>query len=227
MSREPNPKIAETTHLVPDQKQVINHFSDLLLTTETELESAFNILKKYDRRITFFGSARTRSDDKYYQLADELAALLAKKGYAILSGGGNGIMEAANRGAFEAHDTSLGFNIHLPHEQALNNYTTQHFTFHYFFTRKVIMTYYAHAYVFFPGGFGTLDEFFEVLTLMQTGKMAKAPLILVGDEFWGDLDKFVHKNQLDHDLITAGDENIYTISEDTDWICQTIADAVS
>lgn len=227
MTDDTNAKITETTHLVSDQKQVINHFSDLLLTSENELEDAFKILKRYDRRVTFFGSARTKNDDKYYQLADKLSGALAARGYAILSGGGNGIMEAANRGAFDAHDTSLGFNIHLPHEQALNGYTTQHFTFHYFFTRKVIMTYYAHAYIYFPGGFGTFDEFFEVLTLMQTGKMKRAPLVLVGNEFWGDLQKFIIEHQLKNQLISSGDEQIYTITEDVDAICDLIGSAIN
>lgn len=113
-------------------------------------------------------------------MARDLAARLADDGFAIISGGGNGIMEASNRGAFDEQDVSVGFNIRLPHEQHLNPYTTDHLTFNFFFTRKVMMTFYAHGFVCFPGGFGTLDEMFEIITLIQTGKMPKVPVILVG-----------------------------------------------
>lgn len=209
-----------------DRSTFIKNSESHLLTSEEEFEKAFNIVQKYPRRVTIFGSARTTEDDKYYKKAYELGSKLAKMGYAVVTGGGGGIMEAANRGAKGAGGASIGFNIVLPKEQTLNAYTTEHLSYYYFFTRKVMMTFYAHAYVFFPGGFGTLDEFFEVLTLMQTRKMAKAPLALVGDEFWHNLDKFVQINQLAHHDISPPDEDIYQISEDLEAVCGLIANAL-
>lgn len=193
-----------------------------MLSSEDEFEKAFEILSLHPRRITFFGSARTKFDDKYAVLARNLAANLAKDGWAIVTGGGGGIMNAANEGAYQSGGISIGFNIHLPHEQTLNSNTTEHLEFNYFFTRKVMMTFYSHAYIYFPGGFGTLDEFFEVLTLMQTNKMPKAPLILVGNEFWGNLEHFIEENQLKTGLISPGDQKIYTISEDIEVISEMI-----
>lgn len=210
-----------------ERAKLIANSEEHLLTSEEEFQKAFDIIKKHPRRVTFFGSARTHTDDKYFQLAYELANKLAAQDFAILTGGGAGIMGAANKGAYDAQGSSLGFNITLPHEQNINNFTTDHLTFDYFFTRKVMLTFYAHAYVFFPGGFGTLDEFFEVLTLIQTGKMPRAPLICVGDEFWSDLNSFIHKNQLAHGAITPGDEKIYTITEDQDQIISLVSAAAS
>lgn len=209
-----------------DPTQFIKNSEDHLRTSEEEFEKAFSIIQKYPKRVTIFGSARTREDDEYYQKAYQLGGRLAKMNYAVVTGGGGGIMEAANRGALDAGGASIGFNIVLPKEQTLNAYTTEHLSYYYFFTRKVMMTFYAHAYVFFPGGFGTLDEFFEVLTLMQTRKMAKAPLILIGDEFWHNLDRFVQVNQLAHHDISPPDEDIYKITEDLDAVCGLIGNAL-
>lgn len=189
-----------------------------LRTSDEEFEKAFKILKEYPKRVTIFGSARLQPENKYYKLAEELSAALSDDGFAIITGGGGGIMEASNRGAFEHEGHAIGFNIILPHEQKLNPYTTRNLAFHYFFTRKVMMTFYAHAYIFFPGGFGTMDEFFEVVTLIQTKKIPDTPIILVGDEFWDGLDRFIHKHQLHTGLISPGDEQLYTITEDIDKI---------
>lgn len=197
-----------------EQRAAIAKSTRELRTSDEEFEEAFRILKKYPKRITFFGSARLSSRSKYYHMAHDLASMLADDGFAIISGGGNGVMEASNRGAFDEQQVSVGFNISLPHEQHLNNYTTDHLTFNFFFTRKVMMTFYAHAFVCFPGGFGTLDEVFEIITLMQTGKMPRVPIILVGKKFWKDLDKFVHKQLLKRKLISNGDEHIYIITDD-------------
>lgn len=196
------------------QKAAIAKSTRELKTADEEFEEAFKILKKYPKRVTFFGSARLTPRFKYYQLAHELAGCLAEDGFAILSGGGAGIMEASNRGAFDEQFVSIGFNIVLPNEQVLNPYTSDHLTFNFFFTRKVMMTFYTHAFVCFPGGFGTLDEFFEVITLIQTGKMPKVPVILVGTKFWRPVDKFIRKHMLRKDLISPGDEMIYTMTED-------------
>ena len=123
-------------------------------------------------------------------------------------------MEAANRGAHESGGHAIGFNILLPHEQKLNPYTSESLSFHYFFTRKVMMSFYSRAFIYFPGGFGTLDELFEVITLMQTLKMPRVPIILFGKDYWNDLDQFVRKHLLQSGLISMGDEQLYTITDD-------------
>lgn len=193
-----------------------------LRSSDEEFERAFTILKKYPKRITFFGSARLLPNNLYYQKARQLAGEMTREGFAVLTGGAGGIMEASNRGAIEAGGGSIGFNIALPHEQHLNPYTSENLLFHFFFTRKVMMTFYAHAYIYFPGGFGTLDEFFEVLTLMQTHKMPRAPIILVGNAFWGGLDRFIQKYQRETGLISEGDDDLYVITEDIERIRQII-----
>ncbi len=199
-------------------KQAILKSKRSLRSADEEFEAAFKILQKHPKRVTIFGSARLSPKSKYYQLARKVAGDLSGLGYAIMSGGGGGIMEAGDRGAFEAEDVAIGFNIKLPHEQVINPYTTEQLTFNYFFTRKVMMTFYAHAFIIFPGGFGTLDEFFEVVTLMQTHKMPKVPIILVGHNFWKDLDRYMKKHMLRRGLISKGDEKLYTICDDPNEI---------
>lgn len=206
----------------PAQKRAIAASARHLRTSDEEFEAAFKILKQFPKRVTFFGSARLSPYTRYYRLAHDIAGRLAQDDFAIISGGGGGIMEASNRGAFDEQEVSIGFNIKLPHEQHLNPYATNNLQFNYFFTRKVMMTFYSHAFVCFPGGFGTLDEFFEVLTLMQTKKMPYAPIILVGDKYWGDLDKFIRKHLLKRNLITKGDENLYVITEDIEKIAKLV-----
>lgn len=196
------------------QKAAIAKSTRELRTTEEEFEAALKVLKKYPKRVTFFGSARLSPHYKAYQNARELAGNLAQDGFAILSGGGGGVMEASNRGAFDEQLVSVGFNIALPHEQNLNPYTTDHLTFNFFFTRKVMMTFYAHAFVCFPGGFGTLDETFEIITLVQTHKMPRVPIILIGKKFWKPLDKFIRRHMLAKGLISRGDQRLYVITDD-------------
>ncbi len=205
-------------HLV----KAIEKSTESLRSSDQEFEKAFRILKKYPMRVNIFGSARVRPSDPHYKHARSLARALALQGYTIVSGGSGGIMEAANRGAFEAGGTSVGFNIILPHEQAPNPYTTDSMSFHYFFTRKVMMTFYMHAYVYYPGGFGTLDELFEIITLIQTKKIPAVPIILVGNEYWKKMDQFVHHEMLNSGYISSGDEKLYTITDDIDTICSLI-----
>lgn len=197
-----------------DLQKAIKKSTRELRSADEEFEAAFKILEKYPKRVTFFGSARTKRSDKDYRVARRLAATLSAEGFAIISGGGGGIMEASDRGAFEADDVSIGFNIKLPHEQHLNPYVTERLTFNFFFTRKVMMTFYAHAFICFPGGFGTLDEFFEIITLIQTGKMPRVPVILVGKQFWSSVDRMIRKNMLKPGLISPGDERLYVITDD-------------
>lgn len=156
-----------------------------------EFVDGFNFLADIKKSVTFFGSARIKPEAPSYQKARKLGFMLAKNGYDIITGGGPGIMEAANRGASEAKGNSIGFNIQLPAEQRINDYVNKSIAFHYFFTRKLMLSYSAQAYVFFPGGMGTLDEFFEIITLIQTKKIEKITVIAVGKDFWSPLYHFL------------------------------------
>jgi uncharacterized protein (TIGR00730 family) len=152
-----------------------------------EFVEGFDELATLTRGISIFGSARTRTDDPDYQAAKETAALLARAGFAVITGGGPGIMEAANRGAFEAGGLSIGCNIELPFEQNSNPYLTKGLKFKYFFVRKMMFVKYSLGFIIFPGGFGTLDELFEALTLIQTKKIRNFPVVLFGSAYWGGL----------------------------------------
>lgn len=185
-------------------------------SVEAEIQKGYEVLKNYHKTVTVFGSARLTEDNHYYQKARELAGKLAHEKYAIITGGGHGIMEAANRGAKEAGGDSIGFNIELPHEQLLNEYTTSSTSFKHFAPRKIALTLFADAYVYFPGGFGTLDEFAEIATLVQTQKMIQSPIILMGSEFWGGLDEFIKAQMLPQGMIGENDRQIYTIIDDVD-----------
>ncbi len=163
-----------------------------------EFVEGFEFLSGLHREVTFFGSARALPEHPYYKVARELGKKLAKDGYTVITGGGPGIMEAGNRGAFEAGGESVGLDIVLPMEQRRNPYVKKSKGFHYFFTRKVMLSASAQAYVFFPGGFGTLDELFEVVTLIQTGKMSdQVPVILMGKEYWSGMLDWIKKIMLE------------------------------
>src|SRR5881398_4005772 len=156
-----------------------------------EFVEGFEVMAAVGRAVSIFGSARTRPDDPMYRAAEETARLLAKAGFSVITGGGPGIMEAANKGAFEAGGVSVGCNITLPQEQEANRYQTISLDFHYFYARKVMFTKYAKAFVCFPGGYGTLDEFFETLTLIQTLKVEAFPVVLYGKKHWQPLVEFM------------------------------------
>lgn len=164
----------------------------------SEFVSGFELLRNQGLSVTFWGSARTHPGEKYYKIAEELAAKLAKKGFAVISGGGPGIMEASNVGAFKVGGKSIGLNIQLPFEQKLNPYTTESLNFNFFFARKVMLTFASEAYVYFPGGFGTLDEFFEIVTLIQTKKIDPLPIVLIGSEYWNPLIDWFEKELVKH-----------------------------
>ena len=164
--------------------------------------------------VTIFGSARTKRDTKYYNQAKKLASLLANRGYNIMTGGGPGIMEAANKGAHEYDVESIGLNIDLPFEQKLNPYTSKELTFDYFFSRKVMLVKYSMAYVIFPGGFGTLDELFEALTLVQTRKVTGVKIFLIGSEFYQPLLQFIKEKLLDEGMIDQEDLEIICLTDD-------------
>ncbi|MDP3724875.1 MAG: TIGR00730 family Rossman fold protein [Nanoarchaeota archaeon] len=189
----------------------------------SEFVQGFEFIRKYKKAVTFFGSARSSFDASVYKEAAELAARLAKDGYAVMTGGGSGVMEAANKGAYEAGGDSVGINIQLPKEQRTNKYVTDSEAFHYFFTRKVMLSFASDLYIFFPGGFGTLDEFFEMITLVQTKKIPQIPIILVNKEFWTPLLKYIEevvykKNK----AIDKGDMYIYYLVDNADEAYQVI-----
>jgi uncharacterized protein (TIGR00730 family) len=173
-----------------------------------ELVEGYDFVSKFTRTVTILGSARTKPSQKYYKEAVKLGKLLAKGKFTTMTGGGPGIMEAANKGAFMAGGQSVGINIQLPFEQVINPYVKQSLGFKYFFTRKVMLLSPAQAYVFFPGGYGTMDEFFEVFDLMENEQILKAPMILVGEEFWRPLLNFlqersVHQGILEQEMLKA------------------------
>lgn len=192
-----------------------------------ELLTAFTFIRKSEKSVTFFGSARFRPTSEHYKEARHLAEKIVKEtGYAVVTGGGPGIMEAANRGAKESGGTSIGLNITLPHEQIKNSFLTDSLDFYYFFSRKVALSFSAEAYVFFPGGFGTLDELFELLTLIQTAKIPRVPIILMGSDFWNPLDTFIRRQMLNaHKAIDPQDMEIYTITDSEDEAIEIIKKA--
>src|SRR2546423_6875769 len=179
-----------------------------------EFVDSFETLSQVGPGVTVFGSARMKPSDRHYQAAVELAKGLAKHRMAVITGGGPGIMEAANRGAAVAKGKSVGLNIELPHEQKGNRYANIPIHFHYFFSRKVCFVKYSIGFVFMPGGFGTLDEFFEVLTLVQTGRISRFPLILIGRDYWRGLLKWMDKTLLDRAFISKGDQQLFTLTDD-------------
>jgi uncharacterized protein (TIGR00730 family) len=162
--------------------------------------------------VTVFGSARFKEDHAYYHLAREVGSLLARKGFTVMTGGGPGIMEAANRGAKDAGGISVGCNIELAHEQHPNPYLDRFITFRHFYVRKVMLVKYSYAFIAMPGGFGTLDEIFETVTLIQTGKIQNFPLVLMGKEYWAPLLDFMHQRLLARQTVDAGDiERIHLV----------------
>ncbi len=186
-----------------------------VLRIMSDFVKGFDELHDLGPSVTFFGSARFKKNNSYYKDAERLAYLLGKKGYSIVTGGSKGIMEAANKGGFESKNCqSIGLNINLPHEQSGNKYTTKHLTFDYFFVRKVMLIKYSLAYVIFPGGFGTLDELFEALTLTQTGKITKISIFLYGKEYWEKLYDFIHTTMVKHRTISKQDVELIILTDD-------------
>lgn len=183
----------------------------------SEFVQGFELLRSYGLAATFWGSARLTPTDPYYKAAEEIAAKLAKKGFAIISGGGPGIMEASNVGAFKVGGKSVGLNIELPFEQKLNPYTTDSLTFKYFFSRKVMLTFASEVYVYFPGGYGTLDEFFEIVTLIQTKKIEPVPIVLYGADFWNPLLRWFEKDLVKkYKTISKEDLDLFVVVDSVD-----------
>jgi len=192
--------------------------AERLARIQTELTTGFDRLSNLGPALCIFGSARTKEEDPEYELAREVARRLAEKGVSVITGGGPGTMEAANRGAQEGGGTSVGLNIELPVEQGLNPYCDIGIEFHYFFVRKVMFVRYSQALVAFPGGFGTLDETFEVLTLNQTGKAVDHPVVLAGSEYWTGLIEWMRSELLEPARIAPQDFEIFELLDDPDEI---------
>lgn len=187
---------------------------DRLARIHEEFDDGFRLLEGIGPAVCVFGSARTSEGDAEYETARDIAGRIASAGYAVVTGGGPGTMEAANRGARQAGGLSVGLNIHLPHEQALNPYVDVGKEFHYFFVRKLMFMRYSWSFVIMPGGFGTLDETFEVLTLVQTGKARPHPVVLHGSEFWGGLLTWLEERLASEGRISAQDLGLYALRDD-------------
>jgi uncharacterized protein (TIGR00730 family) len=190
----------------------------------SEFVHGFDALAEVGAAVTIFGSARTREGDPMYAAARTTARCLAAAGFAIITGGGPGIMEAGNRGARDAGGLSIGCNIELPHEQALNPYVDISVNFRYFYTRKTMFMKYAEGFVMFPGGYGTLDELFEALTLIQTGKLHRFPVVLFGSAYWGGLLDWLRHCPLAEGKIDPDDLNLLRVSDSPQEVCRILLD---
>jgi hypothetical protein len=197
----------------PTQAEFIHTDTWRVFRIMGEFVEGFDHLATVTRGVAIFGSARTLPDSPQYDAARETAALLAKAGFAVITGGGPGIMEAANRGAFEAGGLSIGCNIELPFEQRPNPYLTRSLTFKYFFVRKTMFVKYSTAFIIFPGGFGTLDELFEALTLIQTRKIRNFPVVLFGKSYWQGMIDWIGDKLLGEEKISAADLRLLLLTD--------------
>jgi hypothetical protein len=189
-----------------------------------EFVQGFDTLADVGKAVTIFGSARVKEDDPMYAAARDLAARLANEGFAIITGGGPGIMEAANRGAVDVDGQSIGCNIELPFEQGMNQYVEVAVNFRYFFVRKTMFVKYTEAFVIFPGGFGTLDELFEALTLIQTGKIHNFPVVLFGSAYWQGLLEWIKDTLLAEGKVSADDLELLAVTDSAEEACRIIVE---
>ncbi len=222
--------IKQSLGLHPDhkmsEKEILEATEKRVELIDREFRETFKFIIQYPKTVTFFGSTRIEENNVHYIKAEILAKKLSKLGYTIVTGGGPGIMEAANRGAYDVDGASVGFNIKLPHEQRLNKYATTHLEYYYFFARKVALSFAAEAFLVFPGGYGTMNELFEILTLVQTKKVAPMPIILIGADFWKPIDKMIRDHFFkSHHTISENDLKLYTITDDEDEILQLVQKA--
>ncbi|MGB0881726.1 MAG: TIGR00730 family Rossman fold protein [Vicingaceae bacterium] len=213
-----------------DWNEIKSNDSWIIFKVMAEFVEGFDKMAKIGPCVSIFGSARTKNDNPYYKMAEDIAAKLAEKGYGVITGGGPGIMEAGNKGAFEAGGRSAGLNIELPFEQHNNPYLDSDKTidFDYFFVRKVMFMKYSQGFIALPGGFGTFDELFEALTLIQTGKIGKFPIVLVGTDYWGGLVDWIKNTVLGKENnISAKDLDLFTLVDDVDEAVKCIDDFYS
>lgn len=198
-----------------------------LIKIMNEFISGYRFIRHYKKAVSVFGSARTGFKDKVYQDAAKLGFELASDGFAVITGGGPGVMEAANAGALKAGGESVGLNIQLPTEQRINKFVNESSSFHYFFTRKVMLASASQIYVFFPGGYGTMDELFEMLTLIQTKKVDPILIVLVGKSFWSPLIKWIEKYMYGQKAISKPDLSLFKVANDADEAIELIRHLVS
>ncbi|MGD2137749.1 MAG: TIGR00730 family Rossman fold protein [Gammaproteobacteria bacterium] len=219
----------EDTHVkhhgtLPKDDSQLTRESWKIFQIMAEFVEGFERLAHIKPSVSVFGSARTPVDDPYYKLAEEISRALSDAGFAVVSGGGPGIMEAVNKGAFSGRSPSIGLNIQLPLEQAGNPYQDIGLNFRHFFSRKVMFVKYASAYVVCPGGFGTLDELAEILTLVQTGKTRRIPIILVGSDFWSGLIKWFRETLVSENTISAKDLDLFQVKDEPGDVVNAIFD---
>lgn len=216
------PATADEEIIYADSRTVLSKRSEAerLRRIERELVFGFNELGKIGPAICVFGSARTPADAPQYELARQLGRAIGEAGFALITGGGPGTMEAANRGAQDAGALSVGLNIELPHEQAINPYVDLGIQFHYFFTRKLMFVRYSEAFVVFPGGFGTFDELFEALTLVQTRKVTRFPVVLVGSGYWRGLLEWLRSRTVAGGYLSAADLELLHLTDDLDEVVE-------
>ena len=225
MNEPSRPRTLDEEILEADSLQVASLLSDAdrVERITNELWTGFNALAEVGRAAVIFGSARTPPDDPMYNTARDVARRLGEAGWAVITGGGPGVMEAANRGAVDAGVESVGLNIELPFEQEMNPWVTRGIQFEYFFTRKLMFVRYARAWVVFPGGYGTLDELFELLTLVQTGKARNHPVVLVGREHWLGLLDWLRDDVLAHGRISPPDLELLRVCDDPAEVAEYVA----
>lgn len=219
-------KPTENTHTT--SKAEMHHAAELESEVSKELQAGFKFLANHPQSVTFFGSSQFTEDNKYCQDARVLAGKIVKEiNYSVFTGGGPGIMEAANRGAFEAGGHSLGITIDIPAGQIINKYLTDQINMFYFFIRKVCLTFSAEAFIFYPGGLGTLDEFFEIVTLVQTKKIEGVPIICVGSDYWNALRDFMNKELRSRGSLDDSDLQLFNITDDHDEVIRLIKSSAS
>jgi uncharacterized protein (TIGR00730 family) len=185
-----------------------------VMRIQSEFVEGFGALAEIPKAVTVWGSARVDRDSDYYRAGVELGTALHEAGYAVITGGGPGLMEAANRGCAEAGGLSIGLGIELPHEQSINAWVNLGLNFRYFFVRKTMFLKYSQAFIALPGGFGTLDELFEALVLVQTGKVRQFPIVLIGTDYWGGMTEWIRARLIDDGMIAEGDPDLFTVTDD-------------
>ncbi|MGZ4201538.1 MAG: LOG family protein [Thermoleophilaceae bacterium] len=231
MPDEPDPRPPATLDeelLGAELRSIVSTQSDAarLQRIQSELAMGFRALARVGAAVSVFGSARTSRDHPEYQLARRVARALGEEGFAVITGGGPGIMEAANQGARDSGTLSIGLNIDLPYEAGINNYVDLPLRFHYFFTRKVMFVRYASSFVVLPGGFGTLDELFEALTLIQTRKIRHFPIVLVGSSYWSGLLDWLHQRVQGEWKISPADLDLLHVTDDPARVVEIVKAAV-
>jgi uncharacterized protein (TIGR00730 family) len=230
VSDEPRPRRPATLDeelLGAELRSIVSTQSDTarLQRIQAELAMGFDALAKVGAAVSIFGSARTPEDHPEYELARAVARTLGEAGFSIITGGGPGIMAAANRGARDSGAHSIGLNIDLPFEASMNTYVDLPLQFHYFFTRKVMFVRYASSFVVFPGGFGTLDELFEALTLIQTGKIRYFPVLLVGTAYWQGLVDWIRERLAGEGKISPGDLDLFQVTDEPARVLEVVRSA--